>query len=678
MLPGDEIRLGFLLLLNATVLASAWLVTRRWTRDPLQRLVDTLLLWFAVQYAAICIPGALHILSNATMAFIALLLSGGMAWLAWRRIDDSPKIKPAANLESSRFILIAGIFAAAISWGVIDKQAYIPVIDSDAMTYHLPAAVHWLQTGKIALLPVWFFNPANTFSPLAGSTFIAWLIAPLGNDSIARAVQWPALALLFLATLQIGRAVGLRMAVAGLMASATVASRPFSSELMSARDDVFLAAFIAVALGGCGGDAIRDRFSPWRLGLAVGLAAATKYTFVFALPVLFLLIDAPVRSGWKWRHWAMAIVTILAIAGPWYLRNVWLTGNPIFPVEVKISGRTLFHGLFESRRSERLSTRAGLQEALIFAFHAPPPPLLAVLIAGWIAAAIGFHRIAWRTPLVRACLVGFPLCLILFLFKSPYGEVRFLFPTLPALFISAGMAICRWVKWPRTAIGIASGLLILSLSTSYKAIEIVGEIVLNAVLISAVTIGLIQLVIFSSRKYPQTKTLVAAFILFIASTLIYVRWLAYLTGYQASQFDFYRNAYPAIAPAWQFIAENVPADATLAYGNTYLIYPLYGSTLQRRLIHIPVRLEPYDFLHLPHFTQPLSGEQIASSFTRELYDHPDRSLWLKRLLDSGATYLYVAANTDTAAPELQFAEQDTIHFTRLFQDPGASVYRVNR
>ena len=671
----DEIRLGFLLLLNAIVLLPAWRLTRRWTGDPVQRLVDTLLLWFAVQYAAICLPGVLHVLSVWTMAGVAILLGAGMEWAS--RFSVGSIEKSTGETPMPPVFLVAGIFVAAISWGVIDKQAFEPIVDSDAMTYHMPAAVHWLQTGGIGLFPVWFFNPANTFSPLAGSTFIAWLIAPLGNDVLARAVQWPALWLLFLASLQLGRAVGLPSALVALVAVAVAVSRPFNSELMSARDDVFLAAFIAVALAGCGGDVLRDRFSPWRLGLAIGLAAATKYTFLFAAPVLLLAIDAPIKAGWNRRRWAIAIGTAILIAGPWYLRNLWLTGNPLYPVELKLFGHPVLRGLFETRRSDRFATWAGLRDALIYGFHSPPPLLLIALLAGWLAAIVGWFRSARQYPLVRACLFGFPLALSLFLLKSPYSEVRFLFPALVTVFIAAGLGINRWGRWPAIKIGLAASLAVVSLATSFKALEILEEIVTSAILITAITLGLIWVIVRLARKYDRVKIYATVAIVFPATLLIYVQWHAYVVRYQLSRSWYYSSQYPNNASAWQFIFENVPADAKLAYTNSYFVYPLYGEALLRRVVYVPVRAETSDFQHLPRFGQPVSGDQIVNRFSDLLNEHPDREEWIRRLLNSGAGYLYVVRDGPSGEPpEAKFAEEDPAHFTRLFKDATGSIYRV--
>ena len=73
------------------------------------------------------------------------------------------------------------------------------------MTYHLPAAAQWLRTGTLGVFETWFYNPANTYSPLAGSIFIAWLIAPFHSDLAARFVEVGPLLMIFWAVLSLSR-----------------------------------------------------------------------------------------------------------------------------------------------------------------------------------------------------------------------------------------------------------------------------------------------------------------------------------------------------------------------------------------------------------------------------------------------------------------------------------------
>src|SRR5262249_20941657 len=152
-------------------------------------------------------------------------------------------------------------------------------------------AVYWLQQHRIALFQAWFFNPANTFSPLAGSMFAAYLMAPMGNDSLARFMQIGPWVLIFLAVGDLGRGAGASAPAAALAGFAAAVSRPFISQAVLVKDDLFVTAFFLVALGALttrrssvrssslatrGSEQIgckqnREILAPLRAGIALGL-----------------------------------------------------------------------------------------------------------------------------------------------------------------------------------------------------------------------------------------------------------------------------------------------------------------------------------------------------------------------------------------------------------------------
>ncbi len=104
-----------------------------------------------------------------------------------------------------------------------------------------------MQHGRIDLFSVWFFNPANTYSPLGGSTFIVWLMGPFGNDVAARFVEAPALIFVGVGIFQMGRNLGAADATAALVAAGAV-TRPFLKAAMMGKDDLFVVGFFISAL----------------------------------------------------------------------------------------------------------------------------------------------------------------------------------------------------------------------------------------------------------------------------------------------------------------------------------------------------------------------------------------------------------------------------------------------
>ena len=125
---------------------------------------------------------------------------------------------------------------------------YIPPVATDALVYHLPTAVQWIQTGRLGIYPTWYWNPAASYSPGTGSIFMAWWMAPAGNDVFVRFVQLPPLMFVFFLVVRMSRLLGATRATAGLIAVAATLSRPLFSEAVFQKDDLFVAAFIAAAV----------------------------------------------------------------------------------------------------------------------------------------------------------------------------------------------------------------------------------------------------------------------------------------------------------------------------------------------------------------------------------------------------------------------------------------------
>src|SRR6266545_4314744 len=165
----DELRLLYVIALNLLVFASAYRFSRRFTPDRLHAAADAFLLYYLTQYLAVGLPGLVGLLSATTIAVVAVLCSavlvlasrrGALAGSALIRMEDSTVV---ASL----------VFVIAYVAALIHHQRTLPVTSTDALTYNLHADGQWLQTGRLRLHETWFFNPANTYSPLAGSTFIA-------------------------------------------------------------------------------------------------------------------------------------------------------------------------------------------------------------------------------------------------------------------------------------------------------------------------------------------------------------------------------------------------------------------------------------------------------------------------------------------------------------------------
>ena len=671
-----ELRLAYVVVLSAIVFGCAVLFSRRVVGgDWVETLLDALLITFAVQYVSVCVPGVIGLLGVGSIAVTAVLLCGVLGAVAGRR-----QLRPPPEGRDAQWpAVVVTVFVLAYLVSILWHQRRLAPIVNDALTYHLPAAVQWLQTGRLGLYEAWYYNPANTYSPLAGSALIAWWLAPMHNDVLARFVQVPALLLVFFAMIQIVRALGVSTTVAALIAGGAVASRPLISQTILTKDDLYLAAFFASAVAGLTRAKLTDPLGPWRVGVAVGLMLATKYTALLSVPLLLLAVDAPARAGWRARHWLAAVLCVVALASPWYVRNAILTGNPLFPVD-----QLGLPGLFSTERSPELASVRGLWKTLVTGYAATEVPVAVVLAIAWLAAEVALKSAPVHgRPLVRMCLAGPFVGIGLFILTSPYPEVRFVYPSLLLLFACGG--IVAFALRGRRGAGVVIGAVMMAagVATGFRP----HLLLMLLPMASVITAVVLAAAWGASRldRERRSRVVASGSIVAVATLgcLVYIYFDGFLyapVGYKNFTISTWRGGgYTDLADAWEFVRDQTPPDATVAYANTFYTYPLYGFAPTRRVVYVPTRNAITRLRDLPPATEPLSGEQVVPYVTAAMTAQPDRAAWLDRLARAEATVLFIAKpghGAGTTVPELDFARQDPQRFTPAFEDQAAVIFRV--
>jgi hypothetical protein len=201
-----------------------------------------------------------------------------------------------------------------------------PPTAPDAITYHLAVARKFATSGAIAPTPEFRYA---VFPELAESLFAGALL--LGNDITAQWLSFIALLVVAAAVAAFARRVGGE--TAGFWGAALLLGN--SALLLIgavAYSDMILTAFVTVAV---------LSFERWRgeggerwlavSGLMAGFAAGTKYSALFFPPVMLVMMGAARGRRSGVRPVLMFLIPFAASALPWYLFNVYHTGNPVWP-----------------------------------------------------------------------------------------------------------------------------------------------------------------------------------------------------------------------------------------------------------------------------------------------------------------------------------------------------------
>jgi FtsH-binding integral membrane protein len=391
------------------------------------------------------------------------------------------------------------------------------------------------------------------------------------------------------------------------------------------------------------------------------------------------------------RRWTIAVGSVLVLALPWYLRNFLRTGNPLYPVDVHLPGLVL-KGLFTTERDQQLQSAGGVWHMLSDTYHSLPTAMIGLLLAGWMAACFVNLRAIVRDALPRACAIGSAVTMILFFKLSPHHEVRYLFPLIVLLFASVGIALAALGNFvrpfgSRIALVFAIGVAAVSVATSFSA-ELKSSIASLAgegLLISAIGLGLILFQTRVLRLAAGRLALLGGCALLLFAVAVYVEWRAYVNDYrEARQLAWsLPNGYPHQAEIWKWVDDNVPADGTVAYANTFFVYPYYGFDLCRHLEYAPVRKGLHDFSNFPRLGERVPGDLIVRRMTEVMNTDPDRDTWLENLRAMKAEYLVVMKsdpeNPDLSAnpPELRFARSEPGIFVPVEENEAGVIFRVN-
>ena len=206
------------------------------------------------------------------------------------------------------------IATAIVLWLVEGLTAIVsPPNSSDAMAYHMPRVIYWIQQRSVEFFATPYLNQIMLQPLHEYVTLHLQLLS--GGDRFANCVAWLSTGGYIVAASLVARALGAGgrgQAMAAFLAATLPngimqASGAKNEALLS----FLLASLVYFALKG-------DR---WLAAVACGLACFTKGTaFLFAGPLLLLLAPRAIP------HAALAV---LVISGPLFLRNLDLSGSPL-------------------------------------------------------------------------------------------------------------------------------------------------------------------------------------------------------------------------------------------------------------------------------------------------------------------------------------------------------------
>lgn len=240
------------------------------------------------------------------------------------------------RLERPRPRLVVEGLGLAVALVLGSLLAY-PLTGWDPAMYRLPTARAFAVSGGLPFVPELRFP----IGPQLGEVLFAGALT-LGSERFARGLVF--LALLGTVTLAYAWARRLFGTPAGLVAAALVVGSP--GAVLYGTDayvDVLQAFFTVAALAAAdrareGADEARCGRLGVLAGALAGAGAAIRYTGLLAAVVIPVALWASAPRGRRRRRGLPALLGVLAVAAPWYLRAAFVTGNPLFPLGTGVFG----------------------------------------------------------------------------------------------------------------------------------------------------------------------------------------------------------------------------------------------------------------------------------------------------------------------------------------------------
>ncbi len=626
-----------------------------------------------------------------------LLITGIVAWrLGPKAAAEAGAERPARGLaERSGTAAAVLLTGAALMSGI-----YSPHIDHDPMTYQLHFAAEWVKAGRIFIVPAPFGDPSHSYGPQLASTFYVWLMAPLGTDMLAVNGGWFFMLLMLLGASGLSREFGARRGYEWAPAVLALLSPMVLYEGMSALNDIAIAAFFCASLYFLARAARLKTGGDLFLGLlGCGLMAGCKYTALgLAVIMVPLLAIAALRMrGHAWWAWPAGTAAAAVGGGEWYIRNLFLAGNPVFPFRIALGKWTLFAGMYG--RKEMLGwvfDKSGIREWLGMVLAAASLPLLLVYAASIIAVIViavralarrdgpseGPEEWKWRwLAIIYMALVPVLADRLNWDFY-PFQVYRFWVPALAAASAVAGAALSRRPLLLFLALaGVVGGFFWM------PALSFLGGVVRFWPLTTLVLFLAAAGAAWAMGKFPGLERLALspAVLGIIGAAAVLALTGAGLMNWEARR--------EASLKTWEYAAgwSRLPcpeAGTTVAYTGANLPYALHGPRLQNTVVYVDTagRLMPRDHeiwrglgIERPRFLTP---EPIVSRL--ELCPRQ----WAEAMTSSGIDYLVVMTvmrnallnvvhDADGWPVEDSWARRAPAAFHLVCGDKSTRIYRID-
>ncbi len=606
-----------------------WLRATRGLRQggKIERFLDGFLLLSWLGVAAFTLLASLS-LYNLWTAVAFLIASGLLASRAVEtKLEGTRRPAAAAKQLAEPQLLGHPDFRSPALWAAIPvlvlallrlvKGMVQPPMAWDAMTYHLPKAAFWIQSGSLKLPN---FPDAWThyrWFPAGGDILFSWLMLPFKGDLLLAPFGFLVWLLIVAASARLALHLGASRSTAWLAGFAIAAMPAVVAFMTASYVDTLLTLFVLFAVSHAVLFLNSGRWSNAVSSVAAtGLALAVKISSMLLAAPLLVAILVP----WLWHRRSVkglaALVAVFFAPCLGYLHTWIQTGSPFYPFKVPIFTSMPFHERLDDLHSGRLllpeyMTGAGWEGfgRLFWSF----PQHMNFGIGGallFVVAAIGLIA-AIRRPgkrkVVLLCLIGAVLSTPAALSSDNLALRTFWIGVMGRGLLPLYAPLLVWAATASKRVAIPG--LVLSLAGSAIHFRPLGwspamtrpAIEIAAMLVVCAGAGLLLQQVAAKALRPRLRLGLLGLVglLFLGSWTAVrarARYPVYReTAPKLGAFDAHpmHPAFATAASLWSML--DTPEEKRIAVtvgrdlvGHNQFFYPLFGSRLQNRLVHVPI------------------------------------------------------------------------------------------
>ncbi len=683
--------LFFFLLMNSIVAVSAFIVTYKLFKIP--DFTDSLICWFILYFAQIIfselllgIAGILY-LKNVILLNLAVLL---VIFKISRKHASSFDLSKFKNVVSSliknRIVLLGTSVILGFGLVKIFVNLANPPFGWDSLNYHFTFPVEWLKHGNLNNPIVVSDDPFPAYYPINGSLFFFWLIAPFKNAFLADLGQLPFFLISFLAVSSIARKLGLGKEYSFFAACLFVMIPNFFKQLGIGYVDIMLAGVFFAALNFI--LALKEELNLRNIiifavafGILIGIkTTALSYSIFILLPFLYLVFSGKHASIAGKTGYIILFFLLAILFGCFsYFKNLILTGNPFYPLDVTMLGKAVFKGVIDKATFISRNEKGGYSLGkLLFHEGLGVQSLLIILPAAICALPLNLFKNKNKGLLLNYIL-ALPLLLYLdYRFILPIPNSRYLYPVL-GIGMVVGFYILNSIEIPSK---ITKVIVVISIIAS--AFECARRIELGVSIALSFLLFIIFIIIFKYKKLQS--------ILFSRS-LVVIGILISLIVLQMLSFDYKKNEYkryikysrywPEATLAWAWLNNNTVGN-NIAYVGRPVPYPLYGTNLKNSVYYASINA--FDPIHLHDLKNSRyrwdSAENMHKSFEEpdNYRGNADYSVWLNNLYKRNTDLLFIYSlhqTKDVTFPiEELWAKAHADKFNLVFNNNTIRVYKL--